>query len=89
MTNGTAAVMRLPLCQLDRDWQPVGVNEGVDLNGQAAARVPHALGSSVVPSLGCADVRRPSFDVAATLMHANGGSVDCLTGHRRRPATLL
>ena len=57
--GGAAAVMRLALGQLDRDRHPVGIHQRVDLGGQAAARTPHALGSSVVPSLGWRGVRAP------------------------------
>ena len=50
--SGSAAIMGLALAQRERDGQAVRVDEGVDLGRQPAARAPHALGSSVVPSGG-------------------------------------
>ena len=38
-------VVGLPLGQLQRDWQAVGVDQGVDLGGQATPRTAHATGS--------------------------------------------
>jgi hypothetical protein len=57
--SSAAAIMRLSFCELDRDRQTVGIDQGVDFGGQSAARTPHALGSSVVPSLGWRGVRTP------------------------------
>ena len=57
--GGASAVMRLAFGQLQRDRQAVGVDQRVDLGRQAAARAPHALGSSVVPSRGWRGVRTP------------------------------
>ncbi len=42
---GAAAVMSLPLGQLERDRQAVGIDEDVDFGRQPAARATHATGS--------------------------------------------
>jgi hypothetical protein len=55
--DGVATGGRLALAQLDRDRHFVHVDKRVVFGGQAAARVPHALGSSVVPSLGWRGMR--------------------------------
>jgi hypothetical protein len=49
--------MRLSFGELDDDRQAVGIDQGVDLGGQAAARTPHAFGASVVANLGWRRVR--------------------------------
>ena len=47
MSAAAAAVMGLALGQLERDRQAAGVDQGVDLGRQAAARATHATGSVV------------------------------------------
>ncbi len=56
------AVMGLAFAELERDRQAVGVDQGMDLGRQPAARAPHASGVSRVPSGG---VRAPFFTLAA------------------------
>src|SRR6185437_10806900 len=49
---GAFAVMRLALGEFERDRIAVGIDKGMDLCRQSAARAPHASGSSVVPFVG-------------------------------------
>lgn len=55
--GGAAAVVGLAFGQLERDGVAVGVNHGVYLGGQSAARAPHASGCSNVPRGGCRGTR--------------------------------
>ena len=57
--GGAPAIMGLTLRELEDDRKAIGIHESVDLGGQSAARAPHALGSSVVPSGGRRGVRAP------------------------------
>ena len=45
--GGAAPVVGLALGELQSDGQAIGVDQGVDLGGQAAARATHATGSVV------------------------------------------
>lgn len=49
---GALAVMGLAGRQLQRDWQTIGVDDGMDFRRQSAARAPHASGVNSVPNGG-------------------------------------
>src|SRR5262249_20523716 len=59
---GALAVMGLTLAELERNGQAVGIDESMDLGGQAAPRAPHASGSKLVPS---GSLRPPFLTLAA------------------------
>jgi len=61
--GGAAPVVRLACGQLEGDGQAIGVDEGVDLGGQSAARAPHASGVRDVPSGGV--LKTPFLTLAA------------------------
>ena len=60
--GGTAPVMGLTGGQFERDRQPVGIDQHMDLGRQSAARAPHASGRSIVPFRG---LRAPLLTLAA------------------------
>ena len=60
-----AAVMGLAFAQLQRDWQPIGVDQGVDLGRQPAPRAPHAAGVSAAPNGGIGGFLTPFLTFAA------------------------
>ncbi len=56
------AVVGLSFAELERDWQAMSVDKGMDFGGQSASRAPHASGSRLVPS---GNLRVPFLTLAA------------------------